>query len=299
MNVAGFVEKFYYPTILGSALVLGVVLIESGFDASLVLPGTGLLFAVTCFLMEKRFGETERWTLDPVEMRTDVLHALISNTIPTAIFRGVALAWIVGASAWITDRIGFSLWPHRLPLVGQMVFALLVVELVSYGIHRALHRSALWPLHAVHHCSPRMYFLLSVRKHPLQAFLTYGGRLSALWLLGIPEDAMTLLLVFTGANSYVQHSNVKMDTRAFSWIFATPDLHRLHHSKRTSEIDSNFGDVLILYDVLFGTRLPPKDGDVIHDVIGLPEIEVPQTYTSHLKLPFEWRRLHESGSDRA
>lgn len=287
-----FVEHFYYPTVLASALFLGLTLIEAGVDSSIVLSTTGLLFAVVCFLMEKRFTEAAAWQLDPVEARTDILHALVSNTIPTALFRALFLAAVVSISAWVTERIGFGFWPHGWPLVGQFVFALVSVELVSYGIHRGLHRSALWPLHAVHHCSPRMYFLLSVRKHPLQAFITYGGRLSVLWLLGVPEDALTLLLVFTGANSYVQHSNVRMNTRPYSGVFATPELHRLHHSKRPSELDRNFGDVLIIWDALFGTRLPPQEDDVIHDVIGLPEIEVPQTYSSHLTLPFRWKRLH-------
>lgn len=286
------VEHLYYPVVLISALVLGLTLVEAGVASGIVLAGTGLFYAVVCFLMEKRFTETERWRLDGVEVRTDILHALVSNTIPTAIVRAVFLAAIVGLSAWVTERVGFGLWPHHWPLVAQFVFALLSVELVSYGIHRMLHRSVLWPLHAVHHCSPRMYFLLSVRKHPLQAFITYGGRLSFLWLLGVPEDALTVLLVFTGANSYVQHSNVRMNTEPYSYIFATPELHRLHHSKRPSELDTNFGDVLIVWDALFGTRLPPKQDDVIHDVIGLPEIEVPQTYSSHLRLPFEWKRLH-------
>lgn len=292
MIAATVVEKLFYPTVLATSLVAGWWAIEAGYDSSVILATSGLAFAVLCFAMERRFGETERWRLDPVEVRTDVLHALVSNTVPTAIVRAAAFAAVVAISGWVTDRLGFGLWPTEWPLVLQLVYALLAVELVSYAIHRGLHRSRLWPLHAVHHCSPRMYFLLSVRKHPLQAFLTYGGRLSFLWFLGIPEDALTLLLVVTGANSNVQHANVRMDTRALSWVFATPELHRLHHSKRESELDRNFGDVLIVYDVLFGTRLAPKAEDTIHDAIGIPTIEVPQTYSSHLALPFAWDRLH-------
>jgi len=296
MKIDALVENLYYPAVLASALGLGLVLIDAGLPSSLILTTTGLAFAVLCFAMERRFGEAEQWRLDGVEARTDILHALVSNTIPTAVFRALFLSAIVGVSGWVTAALGFGLWPRGWPLLGQFAFALVAVELVSYGIHRVLHRSRLWPLHAVHHCSPRMYFLLSVRKHPLQAFVTYGGRLSFLWLLGIPEPALTLLLVYTGANSYVQHSNIRMNTRAFSYVFATPELHRLHHSKRESELNANFGDVLILWDLLFGTRIAPRDGDVIHDAIGLPGIEVPQTYWSHLRLPFEWQRLHRDAA---
>lgn len=74
-----------------------------------------------------------------------------------------------------------------------------------------------------------MEFLPAVRKHPLQASLTSGGQLSVLWLLGILEDTLPLPLVFAGANSYVQHSKVHMDTRAFSCVF--PLLPRVPPSK--------------------------------------------------------------------
>lgn len=288
-----FVEHFYYPCVLASSLALGLALIDAGVDAGTILACTGLLFALVCFFTERRFTEAEAWRLDPVEARSDLLHALISNTIPTALFRAMFLTVLLGVSRWLTERFGFALWPESWPLIGQFLLALVAIELVSYGIHRGLHHSALWPLHAVHHCSPRMYFLLAVRKHPLQALLTYGGRLSALWLLGVPEDTLTLLFVFTGANSYVQHANVRMNTRPYGWVFATPELHRLHHSNRPSELDGNFGDVLIIWDVLFGTRRSPRKSAAIHDAIGLPGIEVPQTYSSHLSLPFRWRRLHE------
>ncbi len=67
-----------------------------------------------------------------------------------------------------------------------------------------------------------MYFLLAVRKHPLQAFITYGGRLSVLWLLGVPTDAITLYLALAAANAHVQHANIRMRTGPLGFVFATP-----------------------------------------------------------------------------
>ncbi len=79
---------------------------------------------------------------------------------------------------------------------------------------------------------------------------------------------------------------------AVGHVFATPALHRLHHSRRESEIDAKFGDVSILWDVLMGTRVAPRPNGVLHDQIGRPGMEVAQTYSSHLRLPFEWTQLH-------
>lgn len=181
-------------------------------------------------------------------------------------------------------RIGIDLWPHAWPRLAQVGLALVIAEAASYAIHRVLHESRLWPLHAVHHCSPRMYFLLAVRKHPLQAFLSYGGRLSVLWLLGIPADVLAILLALTAAHSFVQHANVRMHTGALGWIFATPELHRLHHSNRSGELDANYGDVLIVYDALLGTR--HASDPALEPSVGLPGLEVAQTWWTHLRLPF-------------
>lgn len=139
-----------------------------------------------------------------------------------------------------------------------------------------------------------MYFLLSMRKHPLQALVTYGGRLSALWLLGATEEAFALYTVLISANSYLQHSNLRMTTGPLGYVFATPELHRLHHSARPEELNTNYGDSLIVWDRMFGTCLEPDPLEPFHHDVGLPEIEVGQTYLDHLRLPFEWSRLHAS-----
>ncbi len=275
---------------LAGSLALGFALLRAGLAATTVVAPCALLSALLCFALERSFPETPHWRLDPGEARADLLHALLSNPIPTLIFRALFYASLAGASAVLAARIGTSLWPDGWPVLAQLGLALLVAEAAAYAIHRFLHRSALWPLHAVHHCSPRMYFLLAVRKHPLQAFVTYGGRLSVLWLLGVPTDVITLYLVLAAANAHVQHANIRMRTGPLGLVFATPELHRLHHSKQSQELDANFGDVLIVWDLLFGTRRVPAAG-LDPAGVGLPGFEVAQTYASHLRLPFAWSRL--------
>ncbi len=281
-----------YPAVLASATALAVVLLDAGLAPGMVVAGVSLLFAALCCGLELGVPETARWRMDPVEVRADVLHAVLSNTIPTALYRAAFYGGIVALSERITAWVGTGLWPQGWPLLGQLALALLVAEAASYTIHRFLHESRLWRLHAVHHCSPRMYFLVAVRKHPLQTFITYGGRLSLLWLLGIPADVLALYTVFTAANSYVQHANLPLRTGPLGWVFATPELHRIHHSRREDELHANYGDVLIVWDWLFGTRRAPDPAAPFHREVGLPGLSVPQTYVSHLKLPFVWSRLH-------
>jgi len=293
------VESLLYPCVLAGSLALALAMLEAGSTPAVIVPAVSLLFALVCFACERLLPETPRWRLDAGELRADLLHAALSNPVPTALYRALFFAAIVGVSDAITARLGLGLWPQGWPLLAQVVLALLVAEAASYAIHRFLHESRLWPLHAVHHCSPRMYFLLAVRKHPLQAFVSYGGRLSVLWLLGVPSGVLAILLAVTAAHSFVQHANVRMRTGGLGRVFATPELHRLHHSRREEELGSNYGDVLIVWDALFGTRRVPEAGAARSLEVGLPGLEVAQTWWAHLLLPFAGRVQVRSGTSRS
>jgi sterol desaturase/sphingolipid hydroxylase (fatty acid hydroxylase superfamily) len=53
-----------------------------------------------------------------------------------------------------------------------------------------------------------------------------------------------------------------------SYIVITPSLHRVHHSSVRSEHDSNYGIVLAIWDILFGTRK-----ELVPEKIGLEMVE--------------------------
>ena len=38
-----------------------------------------------------------------------------------------------------------------------------------------------------------------------------------------------------------------------AYVWVTPDLHKMHHSNIASETDSNYGNLLSLFDRAFGT----------------------------------------------
>jgi sterol desaturase/sphingolipid hydroxylase (fatty acid hydroxylase superfamily) len=74
------------------------------------------------------------------------------------------------------------------------------------------------------------------------------------------------------------HANAAVPARAEAWLrhlLVTPDMHRIHHSWRRDETDSNFGFCLPWWDRLFGTyRAVPADGQT-GMTIGLAEFREP------------------------
>ena len=75
--------------------------------------------------------------------------------------------------------------------------------------------------------------------------------------LGIPIWVGVAYGMISHIIGVTQHANVRVFTarmdRALQWVFVTPDMHRVHHSALRAEHDSNYGNILSIWDHLFGT----------------------------------------------
>ena len=71
--------------------------------------------------------------------------------------------------------------------------------------------------------------------------------------------------------SQLQHANVRLTARAdrmLRSLVITPNMHRIHHSVRRSELDSNYGTVLSCWDRIFRSYRSRPDVERIR--VGLP-----------------------------
>ncbi len=78
-------------------------------------------------------------------------------------------------------------------------------------------------------------------------------------------------------------------------VLAGPELHRRHHSILLEDSRKNFGNILILWDKLFGTfSLPKGENFGPNPGVGVEELEISESYLAHLALPFmltQWETL--------
>jgi sterol desaturase/sphingolipid hydroxylase (fatty acid hydroxylase superfamily) len=110
----------------------------------------------------------------------------------------------------------------------------------------------------------------------LEIVLSMVIKLAAVAALGPPPAAVLVFEVLLNATSIFNHGNVRLPLavdRVLRWIVVTPDMHRVHHSVKTAETNSNFGFNLPWWDRLLGTyRVQPQDG---HEgmIIGLDQFQ--------------------------
>lgn len=200
---------------------------------------------------------------------------------------------LLGAALWAQD-FGFGLFNLvEAPAVVELGLAWLLLDVAIYAQHRAFHEIRwLWPLHRVHHSDVEFDVTTGLRFHPGELIVSQLFKIAVIVLLGAPWLAVLLFEIGLSSFSLFTHANLRLPTgleRALRWLFVTPDMHRIHHSTHRDEHDSNYGNLLSLWDRLLGSytpaaREPPRDMR-----IGLKEFRVPssQTLPSLLAQPLE------------
>ena len=171
----------------------------------------------------------------------------------------VGAAGLAEANGW-----GLFRWLH-VPLWLALIASLLLLDLAIYTQHVVFHKiPALWRLHRMHHTDLDFDVTTALRFHPLEIVLSMLIKLALVVLLGAPPVAVMLFEIILNATAMFNHGNVGLPDgldRRLRWVLVTPDMHRVHHSIRVEETDSNFGFNLPWWDRLFGTyREQPQDG---------------------------------------
>ena len=185
--------------------------------------------------------------------------------VGTVAVRIIFPAAAVGMALVAAER-GWGLLNNlELAPLASIVVSVLVLDLVIYLQHVMFHAvPALWRLHMVHHADVDFDCTTGLRFHPLEIVLSMVIKLGAVALLGPPAVAVIIFEVVLNATSIFNHGNVRLPRaadRVVRWILVTPDMHRVHHSVKTFETNSNFGFNLPWWDRLLGTyRDQPEDG---------------------------------------
>jgi len=218
--------------------------------------------------------------LDDKRSKNDFTIELLSLiSLPTLIQPGIFLfvLWFMGASfPRLEDYyLTSSLWWH-------VVAFLILDDLTQYWWHRLSHiNKKMWKLHRPHHVVEEMGVLVTYRNAVLyyafmpgiwfSAVLIYLG-MGYVYLFYLPIKLIVILLA---------HSETKWDRflyrykilRPLAWVIertiSTPSTHFAHHGLTSEDgvsyPNGNYGNLLFIWDVIFGTskitrKYPTKFG---------------------------------------
>lgn len=165
---------------------------------------------------------------------------------------------------------GFFLW----------LLLFILTDFVWYWYHRLAHEmNVLWMVHVVHHQSEDFNYTVSARITVFQSVVRTAFW-SVLPFMGFPAHMITTMLLIHGLYPFFIHTRLIGKLGILEYILVTPSHHRVHHASNPQYLDKNYGDVLIIWDKLFGTF--QKEGEA--PVYGLTKPL--KTYS------FLWQHFH-------
>lgn len=143
------------------------------------------------------------------------------------------------------------------------ILLFICIDFVWYWYHRMAHTiNIFWAAHVVHHQSEDFNYTVSARITVFQAIIRMGFW-AILPILGFPAPMITSLLLVHGVYPFFVHTRFVRNLGILEYIFVTPSHHRVHHASNEKYLDKNYGDVLIIWDKLFGTFQKEEDNEAI------------------------------------
>jgi len=170
------------------------------------------------------------------------------------------LAWVgvlAGFATWVAGPSPLSPWTDTWPGWIAFVLAIVVLDATTYLTHVLSHRiEPLWRLHAVHHADRVLDVTTTVRHHPLEVVPTATVLSICAWVFGLTAAHVAFYAALSFIVQAIAHADLRLPRPAMrlaGLVFVTPELHALHHSRHRDETNSNYGQLLSVWDQMFGT----------------------------------------------
>ncbi|QJB37344.1 sterol desaturase family protein [Chitinophaga oryzae] len=143
------------------------------------------------------------------------------------------------------------------------IYGYVVWEFAHFIYHYLGHKVRIfWCLHSTHHAPVAMNLSVTYAHFFLEAPYADVIRTSICILAGVNPPMLFLIMFIDGTWGAFIHvgENILPDGRMgfLNRIILTPSYHRVHHAKNPEYMDTNFCNLLNIWDKVFGTFQPEK-----------------------------------------
>jgi sterol desaturase/sphingolipid hydroxylase (fatty acid hydroxylase superfamily) len=142
-------------------------------------------------------------------------------------------------------------------------FAIIIISVLfldfwaAYFSHWILHQIPfLWKFHSVHHADTMIDVTSALRHHPFEILYRMFFQISGALILGIPVWVLGFYVLLSVTNAQLEHANITLPEKLEKFLrifYVTPNTHKVHHSNRLVETNSNYGNLFSIWDRIFKT----------------------------------------------
>jgi sterol desaturase/sphingolipid hydroxylase (fatty acid hydroxylase superfamily) len=171
----------------------------------------------------------------------------------------VGLSFLMNYTLHWTQKHNFGLMRifrienQILLFLGSFVF----LDFCEYVYHVMMHKSTIfWKFHLVHHVDTDLDVSSTFREHPGETTLRL--LFTTLWVFigGITLWTLIFRQFIQIVSNVIAHTSIRIPEKldaVLSYVFVTPNFHHVHHHFVLPYTDTNYGDVLSIWDRIFGT----------------------------------------------
>jgi len=196
-----------------------------------------------------QFSDLDRSHRWPANFGLGLINMALVPLAPISAFW--ASGWAQHNGVGVLHLLGDSWWPVAL------IATIAIQSLTSYAAHLLFHKAPwLWRVHRVHHFDLALDVSTGLRHHPLESVLSFLIDIPVAIIFGLLPLGLIIYGTADAMFALYTHANIKVPTsldRMVRLILVTPRIHAVHHSSHRPETDSNYGNVFIFWDRLFGT----------------------------------------------
>lgn len=198
-----------------------------------------------------------KWRHARVNFSFTIIHLIIHTFLALV---------IVLISDWCKEnKFGLVYWTGA-PVMGTIIISFLVLDLFGgWLVHITQHKIYyLWRFHVVHHADNNVDVTTGLRHHPIESILRGIFFFIGILLSGAPMYAVMIFQTLLVLATSFTHANIRLPgwiDSTLSYVFVSPNMHKVHHHYMQPYTDSNYGAVLSIWDRMFGTfqRLAPNE----------------------------------------
>ncbi len=169
------------------------------------------------------------------------------------------------------DKNNFGLLQQFwLPGWASICLTILAMDFFMYWWHRLNHiQGFLWRFHRFHHLDEKMNSTTALRFHTVELLFSVILKAIVFLLMGFSFIPVLIYEALFFAAIVVHHSNIRITNQLdmlYRKIFSSPLMHRIHHSNKQKETDSNYGSLFSFWDRIFNSYREKPEEPVVFGV---------------------------------
>ena len=198
---------------------------------------------------------------------------------------------IILLSDWCKEnQFGLVYWINA-NVLGTTIISFLVLDFFGgWLVHITEHKVYfLWKFHVVHHADNNVDVTTGLRHHPIESVLRGIFFFMGIFVSGAPMYAVMIFQTLLVLSAAFTHANIRMPQWIdvpMSYLFVSPNMHKVHHHWRQPYTDSNYGAVLSIWDRLFGTFKQLDAGQIHYGLDRYYPNEKDEDFFTLMKKPF-------------